>query len=113
MNTLLLEYSRVPKTTSYVAEIKYGTTDTTLKESAFPVTLKVVIGESLETAIEELHNCMKEQPHEHVCIMQTPYQEKSTRTQKMFELSASMRELILNDLQKAKLAFAPTTDWKG
>ena len=113
MNTLLLEYSRIPKTTSYVAEIKYGITDETLKESSFPVTLRAVTADSLEMVIEELHNCMKERPHKHVCIMQTPYQEKSVRIQKLFELSDSMRELILNDLPKAKLAFAPVTNWKG
>lgn len=113
MNALLLEYSRIPKTTVYVATIKYGTTDETLREISFPTILSLMTGVPLESAIEELHTCVKKQPHEHVFIMQTSYLEKSTRLQKMHEVSQSLLDLIKNDLPKAKLAFAPITDWKG
>jgi len=84
-----------------------------LREISFPTILRLMTGVPLESAIEELHTCVRGQSYERVFIMQTPYQEKSIRLQKMHEVSPSLLDLIKNDLPKAKLAFAPITDWKG
>lgn len=113
MKTILLSYSRIPMTTTYEALIKRGTLNEISQELECPLLLAVLSGVRLETVIVDLHTCMRAEQPERVFVMQTPYQEKSSRLQKMHELSSSLKDLILNDLPKAKLAFAPITDWKG
>lgn len=113
MTTLLLEYSRIPKTVSYSAVIKIGTSNDESRELDCSLTLREMTGISLETVIEALHNCMNEKPHERVFIIQTAYQERSERLPKMYELGDTLKDLIKNDLPKAQAAFAPITDWKG
>lgn len=113
MNALLLEYSRIPKTVTYVAAVKHVSVDVNSREFICLTVLKEMTGVSLEKVIEELHYSTKDLPHELIFIMQTAYQEKSERLPKMYEVGETLMSLIRNDLSKAQAAFAPITDWRG
>jgi hypothetical protein len=107
MNTLVLEYSRQPMTTNYIATICGGHTDEVTKAVECTSTLNVLTEVKLPEILEALQSCMIEYPDARVFMLQTPYQEKSTRILPMHELSEDMKELIRNRLPEAIRAFSP------
>jgi len=113
MDTLILEYCRKPKTVEYDAKVQYATVDEMSREILCPMTLSEMTGVSLAKAIEALQFCMREKPHKRVFFIQTPYQEKSERPLKLWEIPEETRELILSDLPKAIEAFSPVFVRKG
>ena len=103
-------YSRLPKTTSYLAEVKIdqvqkeGEQVRVLKKSAHSMQ-----GVPMEQLIEDLHRVLQSEPEPHKVTMfrvveETPWSEAM---KKGYKLDDAMVKTLKEDLQKAQELFAP------
>ncbi|CAB4131255.1 hypothetical protein UFOVP276_166 [uncultured Caudovirales phage] len=107
MDAIILEYSRKPMTTNYVATIRGGQVDGATKSIDCSDTLQELSATTMEHILEALQKCMLAHPDAKVFMMQTPFQEKAIRMLPMHELDGTIKDLIRDRLPEAIQVFSP------
>jgi hypothetical protein len=111
MTMISVAYDRIPEKVLYKAKINVDAV--TVEEGADAteegISRKGKSAATMEEIIEELHELLKQHPDAQVTMVRgtTRPMHFGQRKPRGFELDEKMRDLIRDDLDKAKEAFAP------